>query len=77
MLVSLLSGFLKSPTKLEDFPELGRVVFEADNRKDLRELIFQGYRIIYLHQANHIYIVTVIHDSRYLSGMDDNSWDMV
>jgi len=63
--------------KLEDFPELGRTVFEADNRKGVRELIFQGYRIIYSHQANHIYIVTVIHGSRDLSGMDGKPWDMV
>ncbi len=70
MLVSLLNVFLKSPKKLEDFPELGRVVFEADNRKVLRELIFQGYLIIYLHQANHIYIVTVLHGSQDISNID-------
>ena len=46
--------------KLADFPDLGRKVPEAEERKNIRELIFQGYRIIYLHQINHVYIVTVI-----------------
>jgi plasmid stabilization system protein ParE len=33
---------------LRDHPRLGRRVPEADDRDDVRELIFQGYRIIYL-----------------------------
>ena len=42
---------------LETFPELGRKVPEAEDREDIRELIFQGYRIIYLHQGEHVYIM--------------------
>jgi plasmid stabilization system protein ParE len=60
---------------LEDFPGLGRKVPETKEREDVRELIFQGYRIIYLHQADHVYIVTVIHGSRDLSGMENKPWD--
>ncbi len=55
---------------LEDFPELGRRVPEAEERHDVRELIFQGYRIIYLTQADNIAIVTVIHGSRNLLDLD-------
>ena len=63
--------------KLEAFPELGRKVPEADDRKDVRELIFQGYRIIYLHQVDHVYIVTVLHGSRDLTGMENKPWDVM
>ena len=61
---------------LETFPELGREVPEAKEREDVRELIFQGYRIIYLHQANLVYIVAVIHGSRDLSGMENKPWNI-
>ncbi len=60
---------------LEIFPDLGRKVPEAEEREDVRELIFQGYRIIYLRQTDFIYIVAVIHGSRDLPGMDDKPWD--
>ena len=61
---------------LENFPDLGRQVPEAEEREDVRELIFQGYRIIYLRQPSFIYIVAVIHGSRDLSGMENKPWDV-
>jgi toxin ParE1/3/4 len=60
--------------KLESFPEIGRRVPEAEDRSDIRELIFQGYRIIYLIQPKHITIITIIHGSRDLAGMEDKPW---
>jgi toxin ParE1/3/4 len=61
---------------LESFPEIGRKVPEAEEREDVRELIFQGYRIIYSYKAKYVYIVTVIHGSRDLTGMGNKPWDM-
>ncbi len=61
-------------TKLEPFPEIGRRVPEAEERTDIRELIFQGYRIIYLTQPEHITIIAVIHGSRDLAGMEGKPW---
>jgi plasmid stabilization system protein ParE len=61
-------------TKLESFPEIGRRVQEAEERTDIRELIFQGYRIIYLAQPKHITIIAVIHGSRNLAGTEDKPW---
>ena len=37
-----------SVEKLAEFPKIGRPVPEAGGREDVRELIYQGYRIIYL-----------------------------
>ncbi len=70
-----IARIIASTEKLADFPDIGREVPEAEERNDVRELIFQGYRIIYLHQPDHIYIVTVIHGNRDLSGMDNKPWD--
>ncbi len=61
--------------KLVDFPKIGRLVPEADNRDDIRELIFRGYRIVYLLTETQAEVVTVIHGSRDLSKQDDKPWD--
>jgi plasmid stabilization system protein ParE len=55
---------------------MGRPVPEA-NRDDIRELIHQGYRIIYkLDDALQIAaVVTVIHGSRDLSDPDKQPWN--
>ncbi|MBN1351100.1 type II toxin-antitoxin system RelE/ParE family toxin [candidate division KSB1 bacterium] len=47
---------------LEKFPEIGRMVPEA-NRKKIRELLFKSYRIIYRHDEEQISILTVRHGS--------------
>ena len=59
---------------LEDFPELGRKVPEAEDSDNVRELIFQSYRILYFNQPNHVYILAVIHGSRNLAGMEHKPW---
>lgn len=71
---NLLSVFFYATAKLQSFPEIGRRVQEAEERTDIRELIFQGYRIIYLPQPEHITIIAVIHGSRDLAGMEDKPW---
>ena len=53
--------------KLTSFKEMGRHVPEAIDRSDIRELIFQGYRIIYLVGSDEVKIVTVIHGSKNLA----------
>lgn len=50
---------------------------EAEDRVDVRELIFQNYRVIYLIEVEQVYILTVIHGSRDLAGQDKKPWDVV
>ena len=45
--------------QLEEFPESGRFVPEFKARKDLRELVFNNYRIVYKIEKPVIYILTV------------------
>ena len=66
---------IETVDKLEDHPEIGRVVPEAEDREDIRELTFQRYRIIYQIKPESIYIVTVIHGSRGVAGQEIKPWD--
>ena len=52
-------------SNLEKFPKIGRVVPEV-NRKDIREIIFKNYRIIYRLEKEHISILTVRHGKQIL-----------
>lgn len=45
--------------RLEKFPESGRYVPELSTRKELRELVFKNYRIIYRIEKSTVYILTV------------------
>lgn len=46
-------------------------------QEDIRELIFQNYRIIYRIKSEHVYIVTVLHGSRDLGGQAVKPWEVV
>jgi len=63
--------------KLSEFPKLGREVPEAGDRGDIRELLYQNYRVIYLAEEHRIKILTVIHGGRDLSRLESKSWDIV
>ena len=65
-----------SVEKLAEFPKIGRPVPEAEGREDVRELIYQGYRIIYLAQPERVFIVTIIHGSRNLAAEEIKPWDV-
>lgn len=66
---------IEATDQLDDHPRMGRMVPEADDRDDVRELIVQGYRIIYLLQTEHLQILTVIHGSRNLAGQERKPWE--
>ena len=68
---SFLEEIIQQPEKLIDFPEMGRIVPEADSN-DIRELIFQNYRIIYQLDDEIIMLLTVIHAKRELVFTEEN-----
>lgn len=51
---------------LERFPLSGRLVPEAE-RDDIRELIFESYRIVYRVETLRVRIIAVVHASRDLT----------
>ena len=51
--------------ELKQFPEVGRVVSEVDN-KSIRELIYGNYRIIYRVEETRLSVLTVRHGRQVL-----------
>lgn len=51
--------------KIPDFPNAGRIVPEYQ-QKNLREKIFQSYRIVYRIKPDAIEIVAIVHGARLL-----------
>ncbi len=68
---------IASVEKLREFPKIGRAVPEAEGHDDVRELIYQGYRIIYRIHPERVFIVTIIHGSRDLAAKEVKPWDVV
>lgn len=47
---------------------------EAED-KTLREIIVQGYRIMYRLESGRVLVLAVMHGSRDVGGMVDKPWD--
>ncbi len=61
---------------LDKFPKIGRIVPEANN-PNIRELIFQNYRIIYRILDDIIQIIAVIRGSRDITKWPVKPWEVV
>ena len=71
----ILQQIVASVDRLEEHPLSGRKVPEAE-REDIREVIFQHYRIIYwVVTDDRIDILSVIHGSRDLTRTHNQPWD--
>jgi addiction module RelE/StbE family toxin len=67
---AFVERLLHTTRHLPQFPLSGRIMPESKNIT-IRELIYQGYRIIYCVQSNSIQIITVVHGSRDLNHQSD------
>ncbi len=59
---------------LAQFPHQGRKVPEAATREDIRELIMQGYRLIYWTNGEQVTVLAVVHGSRDLNQLSPLPW---
>jgi len=67
---AFVERLLEAAERLVDFPESGRHVPEMPS-ENVRELIVQGYRIIYQIEADsRVIVLTVVHGRRDLSRLD-------
>ena len=60
--------------RLGEFPESGRMIPEAED-KSLREIIVQGYRVMYRLQTDRVLILAVMHGSRDVAGQEKKPWE--
>ena len=60
--------------RLQAFPESGRMIPEAEN-KALREIIVQGYRVMYRLESGRVLVLAVMHGSHDVGGMVAKPWD--
>ena len=66
--------FFEAAERLTEQPKMGRRVPEAE-RDDVRELMVEKYRLIYLLETDKVSVLTVIRGSRDLAGMSVKPWE--
>ncbi len=60
--------------RLREFPESGRMIPEAEDAT-LREVIVQGYRVMYRVEADRVLILAVMHGRRDLAQASQAPWN--
>lgn len=65
--VALVERLITSTERIKSFPESGRRVPEVSDPK-VRELLVEGYRVIYRLKKGMAQVLTVIHGARSLTG---------
>lgn len=74
--VTFIDKIVDSVEKLHENPQIGRIVPEF-NRSDLRELLFRGYRIVYLVRDDSLVVLRVVHGARDFSELiRKKPWDI-
>lgn len=66
---SFVARLRKRANVLRDFPEIGWVVEDLEI-PSIREIVFQGYRIVYEYDGAKVRILTIFHGSRLLRSSD-------
>jgi|SRR5712664_102191 len=73
------SGFVEriivAADRLADYPKVGRIVPET-NDENVRELLYQRYRIIYRVKEDSIEMLSVIHGARDLEEIEPAPWEV-
>ncbi len=74
--ITFVERIVESAETLLNNPHIGRVVPEF-NRQDLREVLYRGYRIVYLVQNDAALILRVVHGARDLLKLTRREpWDL-
>lgn len=66
--INFVDRLVESAGKLQKSPQIGRVVPEF-GRSDLREVLFRGYRLVYLLKDGAVTILRVVHGARNLAAL--------
>ncbi|MDD3519390.1 MAG: type II toxin-antitoxin system RelE/ParE family toxin [Chromatiales bacterium] len=60
--------------RLKEFPESGRMIPEAEDPA-LREIIVQGYRVMYRLETERVLVLALMHGSRDVAGQEKKPWE--
>ena len=73
---TLVQRVFDASRTLASFPRMGRVVPEFQD-ETLRELVFQGYRIVYWIDRDEVRVILVLHSARDLrQQLPDEPWSL-
>jgi plasmid stabilization system protein ParE len=73
---TLVQRVFDASRTLASFPRMGRVVPEFQD-ETLRELVFQGYRIVYWIDGDEVRVILVLHSARDLrQELPDEPWSL-
>jgi toxin ParE1/3/4 len=61
--------------RLSDYPKVGRIVPETNN-ENIREVLYQKYRLIYRVKSDSIEMLSVIHGARDLAELGLSPWEV-
>ena len=64
-----LKQITESTSRLETTPERGKLVFETDYQRAIRELLFNDFRIIYRIHTDQVDTLAVIRARKHLIGL--------
>ena len=64
---------VQASRRLQSFPHSGRTIPEAEN-DSLREIIVQGYRLMYRIEVERVLILAVMHGSRDFNNPNNQPW---
>jgi toxin ParE1/3/4 len=73
---ALIERILRTTRRLDTFPESGRIVPEDDTGQT-REVIVQGYRVMYGIEPDCVVVLAVISGSRDLSNAALQPWEQL
>ena len=73
--IRFVERIIDAVESLMSFPKKGRNVPEAA-KENIRELIFNDYRIMYRIEKERILVLTVIHGARNLDRKKPKPWDI-
>jgi len=71
-----IEKLITSVERLLEFPEMGRIAPESPEA-NIREVIFQNYRVFYRPEADRILDLAVVHGGRDLSLLASKPWEIV
>lgn len=74
--IQFIEKILETVENLKEFPEMGRNIPESQS-KNIRELLYHNYRIIYKIEPERLLILAIIHGARDFDKKNPQPWEIL